>query len=85
MPRFLNAFLLTAALAIPFAASAQTVRVQRYYDRDHKDYHEWNDSENQRYRQFLTEKKIKEHQFARSRKAEQRDYWRWRHDHAEWR
>ena len=57
---------------------------QRYYDRDHKDYHEWNDGEDRAYRHWLEERHIKYHDWAHASRVEQRDYWRWRHDHADW-
>jgi hypothetical protein len=53
----------------------------RYYDRDHKDYHEWNDRENRSYRVYLTERHHEYHGFNHANQREQRDYWKWRRNH----
>ena len=60
--RYLSFIFLTAALtasAAPKDAAAQEVVVQvdhpRYYDRNHRDYHEWNDREDRSYRLYLGE------------------------------
>lgn len=82
MPRFLNALVLAAALTAPVAISAQD-HPMRYEDKAHKDSHEWNDAENQRYREFQKEKHIKEHDFAKAKKSEQQNYWKWRHEHGD--
>jgi hypothetical protein len=79
-------FILTAALAAPVslvaAAVPQDASVQvRVYDKDHKDYHNWDDHENQQWHVFLTENHRKDHEFAKSNKKEQSEYWNWRHDH----
>jgi hypothetical protein len=82
MTRYLSALLLGAALLAPVAIKAQD-HPQRYYDKTHKDYHEWNDSENQRYQSYQKEKNIKAHEFAKAKKSEQQDYWKWRHEHGD--
>jgi len=81
-------FFATAALVAPlavktFAAQEVVVRTDhaRYYDRDHKDYHEWNDGEDRSYRVYLTERHRQYHEFHHANHREQRDYWRWRHNH----
>ena len=61
-------------------------KVRRYYDREHKDYHEWNEAENAAYRHWLMEERH-EHEYRdlnRLKRAEQSEYWRWRHEHPDW-
>jgi hypothetical protein len=91
MQRSIRCFALlfaTAALAVPLATktTAQEVIVRegdhtRYYDRDHKDYHQWNDREDRSYRVYLTGRHHEYHEFNHANQREQRDYWRWRHNH----
>ena len=59
--RFISSFFLAAVLAAPLAVMAapapQDAGVQvRVYDRDHKDYHNWDDHEDHAYRAYLTER-----------------------------
>jgi len=93
---FLNAVILTAALAAPSAMNA-AARTQdngrqeehhrdgddrnRFYDRDHRDYHQWNDNEDHSYRIYLGERHREYHPFVEIREKERRDYWKWRHRH----
>jgi hypothetical protein len=53
----------------------------RYYDRDAKDWHEWNDREARAYRRYLEESRRKQIEWERANAAQQRDYWKWRHKH----
>jgi hypothetical protein len=53
----------------------------RIRDRDHGDYHAWNDREDRAYRQFLAERRREYRDFFRLRDREQREYWSWRHNH----
>lgn len=58
---------------------------KRYYDRDAKDYHAWNQNEDRAYRHWLTEERHgRYHDYARAKRDEQREYWKWRHEHADW-
>jgi hypothetical protein len=61
-------------------------REVRYYDRDAKDYHAWNENEARAYRHWLMEERrnARYHDYARAKAAEQREYWRWRHAHQDW-
>lgn len=86
--RYLGSLLLAAAIAAPTlvvfeaGAEAQGAAVQvRVYDRDHKDYHNWDDHENQRWGVFLSENHRRSHEFSRSSRREQSQYWKWRHNH----
>jgi hypothetical protein len=84
--RYISSVLLTAALAAPVAimaaAAPQEANVQvRVYDRDHKDYHNWDDNENRAWGQYLTENHRESHEFAKANRKEQSRYWNWRHSH----
>jgi hypothetical protein len=82
MRKYLSALILAGALCAPAAIHAQ----ERYYDRDHRDYHEWNDGERRAWDHWLREERHHEfHDYARAKERERRDYWRWRHDHPDWR
>jgi hypothetical protein len=91
-----NSLVLAAVLAVPAAMSAATTPQDngrqdesrransdgnRYYDRTHKDYHNWNDHEDHSYRLYLGERHREYHPFAEARQKEQRAYWNWRHRH----
>jgi hypothetical protein len=86
--KYLSFLFLTAALtasAAPKAAAAQEVVVQtdhpRYYDRNHRDYHEWNDREDRSYRVYLGERHRDYREFRLTTRREQSNYWNWRHSH----
>jgi hypothetical protein len=59
----------------------------RYYDRDRRDWHQWNENEERAYRHWLMEERREREYRAynRLRAERQREYWRWRHEHADWR
>uniref|UniRef100_Q028B7 Uncharacterized protein n=1 Tax=Solibacter usitatus (strain Ellin6076) TaxID=234267 RepID=Q028B7_SOLUE len=85
MRRYLTTLLLGAAMCAPVVMQAEE-HPKRYYDRDRRDYHEWNERENRAYRHWLeAERHSVYHPWAKARRDEQRAYWRWRHDHADWR
>jgi hypothetical protein len=88
--KYLSLIFLTAALTAPLAVTAhagQEVVIQtngdhrRYYDRDHRDYHEWNDGEDRSYRVYLGEQHRDYREFHHNNRREQQNYWRWRHNH----
>ena len=54
---------------------------RRYYDKTHKDYHQWNANEDKSYGVFLSTNHIQVHAFSKARPSEQQKYWNWRHDH----
>ena len=91
--KLLASLFMSAALAVPTAANA-VARPQddrdherheqaerRVYDREHRDYHAWNDREDGTYRRWLEERHEAYHDFNRLKRREQRDYWNWRHSH----
>lgn len=67
----------TLAAALPQEASVQV----RVYDRDHKDYHNWDDREDHAYRQYLTDNHRSYRVYAKQNHSTQKAYWNWRHDH----
>jgi len=84
--RYISVVLLAGALTAPVAIIAapepQKVGVQvRVYDRNHKDYHNWDDRENHAWSIYLTDNHKKKHEFTRASKKEQSNYWAWRHAH----
>jgi hypothetical protein len=81
--RYIAAMFLTAALAAPtvILAAATPQDDRGVYDRDHKDYHKWDDHENGAWHRYLGENHRDDHEFAKSNKKEQREYWKWRHSH----
>lgn len=83
--RWINSFALAAALAAPVVVVAvpkpqASVQV-RVYDRNHKDYHNWDDRENTAWNSYVSENHKKQHEYKRASKKEQDNYWAWRHSH----
>jgi hypothetical protein len=84
--RYIASLFLTAALAAPVVIMAapgpQAVGVQfRVYDKNHKDYHNWDDRENQSWGLYLSSNHKRPHEFAKANSREQSQYWAWRHSH----
>ena len=84
--RFIGSLILAAAVAAPMAMFAAPgpnddgVQV-RVYDSRHKDYHNWDDRENNSWGVYLNNNHKKPHEFSRSSRREQSNYWNWRHSH----
>jgi hypothetical protein len=83
MRRFsiLSLVLAGATLVAPVAMRADDHHDRRYYDRDGRDYHTWNDHEDRAYRIYLGEQHRDYRDFGRINAARRRDYFRWRHEH----
>lgn len=81
---FLAGLFLSAALLAPLAtktnATPQIVSV-RVYDRDHKDYHDWDDRETRSYERYRNEHRGYSVTFQKNNRSHQREYWKWRHEH----
>jgi hypothetical protein len=77
---FLRPLVLGCALAAPLLSIGCSARV-RYYDDYHGDYHYWNSGEDRAYRAWLAERHYEYREYARLSKEQQRDYWKWRHEH----
>jgi hypothetical protein len=83
---YISSLVLAAALAAPAMIKAdpkpQGTSVQvRIYDRDHRDYHEWNDREDRAYRTYLVEQHRHYIVFEKQHHRVQKHYWNWRHSH----
>jgi hypothetical protein len=84
--RYIGPLLLAAALVAPLAVIAAPapkddgVQV-RVYDRNHRDYHNWDDHENRAWGIYLTNNHRKHHEFSTASRREQSNYWNWRHSH----
>jgi hypothetical protein len=74
-------FLRRIATRLAARATQEDHEHKRVYDKDHKDYHNWDDKENRAWGQFLTENHRESHEYAKSNKKEQSEYWNWRHSH----
>ena len=83
--RYIASLFLTASLVAPMsivAAPKPQVGVQlRVYDRDHKDYHNWDDREDRAYRGYLTEQHHTYRVYTKQNHKTQNGYWNWRHSH----
>ena len=86
--KYLGFVFLTAALAVPAVTTAAAAQERsgegehtRYYDRNHRDYHEWNDREDRSFRVYLGERHREYHEFRLESPRRQRAYWGWRHSH----
>ena len=84
--RYMSSLILATVIASPVALLAAPrpndggVQV-RVYDTHHKDYHNWDDRENHAWGVYLTNNHKKNHEFTKSSKKEQNNYWNWRHSH----
>jgi hypothetical protein len=84
--RFVAALFLSAAIAAPVsvmaAPAAQDASVQvRVYDKDHKDYHNWDDNEDRAYRGYLADQHMTYRAYNKQHHKTQQQYWNWRHEH----
>ena len=83
---YVASLFLTAALAAPMSLLAAPVPQEggaqvRVYDKQHKDYHNWDGNENRAWNQYLSDNHRESHEYAKSNKKEQSQYWNWRHAH----
>lgn len=81
--KHIASLLLTAALTAPLGVAliaAPPASAAAQEDRDHHD-RKWDDHEQAAWGRFLAEKHRKDHDYAKSKKKEQEEYWAWRHDH----
>ena len=79
----LTALFLGTALVVPMATSA-TPQVSvgvKIYDRNHKDYHVWDDNEVRYYDGWRHDHPEFRVDFRKNSRAQQEAYWRWRHEH----
>lgn len=82
--RYVSSLILAAALVAPTVVMAtptpQEVQV-RVYDRDHHDYHNWDEREDHAYRGYLVEQHREYRDYNKQNRRDQRNYWNWRHSH----
>ena len=80
---FLAGLFLAAALVTPMATTTSaTPQVSvRIYDRDHKDYHNWDDNESRAYEGYRHDHTDFKVTFGKNTRRQQSDYWKWRHEH----
>ena len=85
--RFTASLLLAGALTAPLALQAQDRDHDRddrnrVYDREHKDYHNWNADEDNRYRQWYgqTYNGRPYRNYKKLHRKDQDAYWTWRHN-----
>jgi hypothetical protein len=81
--RSLSSLLLIAAFAAPTVVLARPkpqdgVQV-RIYDRDRRDYHNWDDREDRAYRRYLASQHRQYRAYQRQHYRVRRHYWHWRH------
>jgi hypothetical protein len=58
-------------------------REHRVYDPYHRDYHNWDQREDETYRRWLDERHEGYVDYQRLKHRQQEAYWRWRHEHQE--
>jgi hypothetical protein len=89
MKRFAGTVIFSFALLSSLPAQAQdrehrdNEKTQRYYDRQTKDWHNWDEHEAQNYRRYQEEKHLQNRDFSRLKKSQQDDYFRWSHQHSD--
>ena len=57
--------------------------VERVYDRDHSDYHRWDNAEDRAYHAFWEENHRAYRAYSSLNRREQSHYWKWRHAHSD--
>jgi len=84
--RILSSLIVAAALLAPVSIQAagrlkepQLTAQVRVYDRSHKDYHVWDDHEDQAYRQYLGDQHLKYRTYSTLSRKRQTGYWNYRH------
>ena len=77
----LSGFLFGAAFLAPVAMTADDDHERRYYDREGRDYHAYNNQEDRAYRAYLREQHRDYREFRKVKRDQQRQYFRWRHEH----
>ncbi len=89
MKRLLLTATMLGALGIPVIAQDhdrqddrhENTATRRYYDRAHKDNHEWNESESAAWNVYRPAHHVRQSEFGRVSRRQQQDYWNWRHEH----
>jgi hypothetical protein len=76
---------LAGVLVLPFAVVAQDHDHDdhRFYDKRHKDYHEWNDHEDRAWHMYWEQRHHAAIDWNRASARERQRYWDWRHNHSD--
>jgi hypothetical protein len=90
MHNFMGSLALAVVLFIPVASKAQdrdqnrtqANEPKRYYDKQNKDWHSWDDRENQSYQRYQQENRRPTRDFDRLSDRQRQDYFRWQHQHS---
>ena len=82
----ITAMFLGAALVAPMATQTVSAKPQvtvgvKIYDRDHKDYHVWDDNEVKFYDGWRHDHPEFKVDFRKNSREQQAAYWKWRHEH----
>ena len=77
----LSALLIAATAFAPVAAAQDHHGEKRYYDRQHHDYHYWNDGEDRNYRAYLVERHEAYVPFVQVNRRHRQEYFTYRHEH----
>ena len=81
MKRTLTAFLLGLALFVPVTTRAEDRHDKRERRSQARDMHEWNESEEKAYREYLKQQRKENHEWVKANRKEQKAYWKWRRKH----
>jgi hypothetical protein len=78
----LSGLMLASLVIAPLAVRAEDHRGEvRYYDRDGRDYHNWDRNEDRQYRAYLVERHRAYVPFVKIRVRERQEYFHYRHEH----
>jgi len=80
MKRIAGALVLAMGLMLPTGVAFAQDH-QEHHDRQDHSRHEWNDSENGAWHQYLKEHHKRDREWTKASKREQRNYWKWRDQH----
>ena len=56
---------------------------RRYYDRRHKDYHNWDSNEDRAYHMYWEQHRRSYIEWERANERQRQAYWDWRHQHSD--
>jgi hypothetical protein len=88
----LTTIALGTALLIPTCAIAQDHdhghdhdrdQRQRYYDKHHRDYHEFDARENRAWHIYAEQQRRSNWRWEQAKERERQQYWNWRHNHSD--
>jgi hypothetical protein len=72
---------LPVVLAVSFLSACSARVGYRVYDPGYNDYHVWDNGEVGYYNNWVVETHRPNRDFRKLNKADQNEYWKWRHDH----